>query len=62
MSGGSSESDATFGATLALDMLGAAVGLGDGDGDGYDDVAIGAPGLDAGGISAGAVLIFQGGS
>ncbi len=62
MSGVQGASDATFAPTNALDGLGSAVGLGDGDGDGFDDVAIGVPGLDAGGVTAGAVLLFRGGA
>ncbi|MAL97070.1 MAG: hypothetical protein CL583_01345 [Alteromonadaceae bacterium] len=46
----------------AGDVLGASLGGGAGDfnGDGYDDIVIGAPGSDAGGVDAGAVYVIWG--
>lgn len=43
------------------DAFGAAVAMGDFDGDGHDDLAIGAPGEDIGGVDgAGAVTVLEG--
>ena len=45
----------------STDRLGSSLAVGDIDGDGYDDIAAGAPGRDAGGNNdAGAVLVFYG--
>ncbi|MFN3216212.1 MAG: PQQ-dependent sugar dehydrogenase [Acidimicrobiales bacterium] len=45
----------------AGDAFGAAVAMGDFDGDGFDDLAIGAPGEDIGGVDgAGAVTVLEG--
>ena len=47
--------------TAAADAFGAAVAVADFDGDGQDDVIIGAPGKDSGGVAdAGSITLFRG--
>jgi len=56
---GESDADITlFGDTG--EEFGAALGSGDINGDGYDDLIIGAPGNDAGGLDSGAAYLFYG--
>jgi hypothetical protein len=51
----------TLGGATANDRFGAALATGDFDSDGYDDLAVGIPGYDAGGqTSAGAVMVLFG--
>jgi hypothetical protein len=61
MQGTASAEEADFQTSKAQDQVGASVALGDLDSDGFADLVIGAPGLDAGGLEAGAVLIYPGG-
>ena len=54
--------DVTFTGAFASDFLGYAVaGAGDVNGDGFDDVAVGAPLHDSGGVDRGRVYIYFGG-
>ncbi|GDX80612.1 hypothetical protein LBMAG42_24230 [Deltaproteobacteria bacterium] len=54
-------SDARWVGVAASDAAGTSVaGVGDEDGDGYDDVLIGAPGADDGGVGAGVAYLVRG--
>lgn len=55
-----SPANATGGANVSGAKFGSAVAVGDFNKDGYRDVAVGAPGDQVGGVSAGTVTIFNG--
>ena len=56
-----SQAGAVAGDDVALDRFASALTAGDFDGDGFDDMAVGVPGKDVGGVEdAGAVVVFSG--
>jgi hypothetical protein len=54
--------DVTLTGEAAEDLFGSVSGAGDVNGDGYDDVIVGAPGNDTGGLGAGRAYVYFGGA